>query len=105
MDKLLRFVSQPAGPELAVQGMSSSWICACGARAGLSVQAAGEAWGRAPHGGRGAVKRRAQRVRPTGPRRSVALGLGLRDELLAWKTLAVRDLDLQMQPAQRAAAA
>src|SRR5256885_9788211 len=66
------------------------------------VQAAGEAAGQgAPRTAAGAVAAvLSESTADRAKAQSVALGLGLRDELLAWKTLAVRGLDLQMQPAQ-----
>lgn len=98
----LRFVSQPAGPELAVQGDVELVDLRMRSALASPVQAAGEAAGQgAPRTAAGAVAAvLSESTADRAKAQSVALGLGLRDELVAWKTLAVRGLDLQMQPAQ-----
>ncbi|MDH0848093.1 DUF748 domain-containing protein [Delftia tsuruhatensis] len=98
----LRFASQPAGPELMVQGDVELVDLRMRSALASPVQAGGEAAGQgAPRTAAGAVAAvLSESTADRAKARSVALGLGLRDELVAWKTLAVRGLDLQMQPAQ-----
>lgn len=98
----LRFASQPAGPELMVQGDVELVDLRMRSALASPVQAGGEAAGQgAPSTAAGAVAAvLSESTADRAKARSAALGLGLRDELVAWKTLAVRGLDLQMQPAQ-----
>jgi stage V sporulation protein SpoVS len=97
----LRFASQPGGPELSVQGDVGLSDLRMRSALASPVQVADEPAAAAPRSAAGAVaavlsESTADRARA----QAATSGLGLRDELLAWKTLAVRGLDLQMQPAQ-----
>ncbi|CAB5661196.1 Uncharacterized protein involved in outer membrane biogenesis [Delftia tsuruhatensis] len=92
----LRFASLPVGPELAVQGDVELSELRMRSALASPVQAA-DAAPAAPRSAAGAV---AAVLSESTADRAASSGLGLRDELLAWKTLAVRGLDLQMQPAQ-----
>ncbi len=94
----LRFASLPAGPLLAVQGDAE--LNELRIRSALASPVQASVPPSASPSAAGAVaavlsESTADRART----QAGSTGLGLRDELLAWKTLAVRGLDLRMEPA------
>lgn len=93
----LRFALLAAGPDLALQGDAE--LGELRVRSGLAAPVQALAASDAPRTAAGAVA--AVLSESTADRASAqAAGLGLRDELLAWKTLAVRGLELRMEPAR-----
>ena len=94
----LRFASLPAGPDLAVQGDVELSEMRMRSALAEPVQApAGPAGASSAAGAVAAVLSESTADRA---RSQASMGLGARDELLAWKTLAVRGLDLRMEPSR-----
>ena len=93
----VRYAAQPKGPQLQVQGDAGLNDLRMRSALASPVQNADAAGAAKPRTAAGAVA--AVLTDSTADRaRSQASGTGLRDDLLTWKTLAVRGLDLQMRP-------
>lgn len=93
----VHYAAQPKGPQLQVQGDAGLNDLRMRSALASPVQDADAAGAAKPRTAAGAVA--AVLTDSTADRaRSQAAGTGLRDDLLSWKTLAVRGLDLQMRP-------
>ncbi|MDR0227063.1 MAG: DUF748 domain-containing protein [Burkholderiaceae bacterium] len=96
----LRFASLPAGPDLAVQGDVELNELRMRSVLASPVQVAVPSPEAAPRSAAGAVAAVLSEATADRAQAQDAVGVGPRDELLAWKTLAVRGLDLRMEPSR-----